>query len=338
MRSLFLDVCPGERRGVVVLDGKPERLLIEREGEPDRPRLGDIWAGRVGSSAPGFRGFFVVLDEGPPGLMAAEAGARPSEGAMVEVEVTAEARAGKGPLLRRRGAGAGAVGRVRPAQDMQARLQAFAPESGIVLGPAAREAADVAEEEALAQTHLLSGGLSLCIERTRGLTAVDVDFARAEAGKRAILDANRRAVREAARLLRLKGLGGLSVMDLIGKASEHSEILGAASEAFAPDQPGVVIAGISRLGLLEVARPWGETPVAERLLGDDGAPTIRSVAQRLVRALEREGRVDPGARLVCVCAPEVAAELDPLVRQLGPRFGVAAEAGRGRLESHIQPR
>ena len=337
-RKLFLDAAPGERRGVVALGGQPERLLIERDGEPDRPRLGETWRGRVGAAAPGFRGFFVDLGCGPAALLAAEAGARPPEGAVLEVEITAEARAEKGPLVRRVGTGEGTPGRLRPGPTLEDRLRACAPGEAIVTGGAAREAADLAEEAALAELHPLADGISLAVQRTRGLTAVDVDLARAEAGNRAILDANLRAVREAVRLLRLKGLGGLAVIDLVGKASEHAEILGAAKAAVGPDQPGVVVAGISRLGVLEIARPWRETPTAERLLDSEGRPTPRTVAQRALRALERQGRADPGGQFVAVCAPRVAALLDPLARELGPRFGVRAEVGKSVSDTDIQSR
>ena len=36
-RRLFLDEAPGEVRGVVTLDDRPERLLLWRDG--DEPRL-----------------------------------------------------------------------------------------------------------------------------------------------------------------------------------------------------------------------------------------------------------------------------------------------------------
>jgi len=330
MRKLYLDRLPGETRGVVVLDGRPERLLIERSGEDERPRLGERWRGRIGAAAPGFRGVFVDLGQGPAGLMAAEAGGPPVEGALVEVEVIAEARRGKGPSVRRRGSSDGPPGRVSAQARLEARLQAFAPDVAIDSSPAARAVADLAEEEALAAEHLLAGGLSLAVERTRGLTAVDVDFAGAGAGKRSLLDANLRAVREAARLLRLKALGGLAVIDLIGRASEHPQILAAAKAAFEPDGPAVVIAGLSRLGVLELSRPWAETPVAERLLEADGRPTARTAAQRLLRELDRTGRADPGARLQARCAADVAAALEPLARELGPRFAVAADGALGR--------
>jgi Ribonuclease G/E len=337
-RKLFFDVAPGERRGVVALDGQPERLLIERDGEAARPRLGEVWRGRVGAAAPGFRGFFVDLGCGPAGLLAAEAGARPAEGAVLEAEITAEARADKGPLLRRMGAGEGAPGRLKTGPSLEDRLRVFAPGAEIKAGETAREAADLAEAAALAQIHPQPDGLSLAIERTRGMTAVDVDLARAQAGRRTILDANLRAVGAAARLLRLKGLGGLAVIDLAGKASEHLEILAAARAAFEPDQPGVIIAGVSRLGVLEIARPWRETPIAERLLDADGRPTARTVAQRLVRALDRQGRADPGGQYVVACAPEVAGLLEPLARALGPRFGTRVELGRSIADADIQLR
>lgn len=337
-RSLFLDSSPGERRGVVALGGQPERLLIERDGEADRPRLGETWCGRIGEAASGFRGVFVDLGCGPAALLANEAGGQPTQGVTIEVEITAEARADKGPLVRRLGAGQGTPGRITGQASLEARLRAFAPDAAIQTGLGARDAADLAEEAALAPVHDLADGLSLAIERTRGLIAVDVDMSKAQAGKHGVLSANLRAIKETARLLRLKGLGGLVVIDLVGKASQHPEILAAARAAFDPDQPGVVLAGVSRLGVLELARPWRETPVAERLLDAAGLPTIRGLAQRLVRELERAGRADPGARLVGVCAPEVAEAAESLVSAMGPRFGVHAEVGRATGSTDIQVR
>lgn len=336
-RRLYLDASPGERRGVVVLDGQPERLLIERDGEADRPRLGEIWRGRVGAAAPGFKGVFIDLGAGRQALLTAEAGARPVEGSALDVEVTAEARADKIPVVRQIGPGQGEPVRIAKAADLTERLQSFGPGMEILTGDAAREAADLAEEAALATEFPLAGGLNLSVERTRGFIAVDVDFSRAQAGKRAVLDANVRAVREAARINRLKGQGGPIVIDLVGKAAEHAEILAAAKSAFEPDQPGVVIAGLSRLGLLEAAVPWRETPVAERLLDVDGSPRIETIACRLVRALERAGRSDPGRRFAAACSPAVAAVLEPLVVKLGPRFSVRSEVGMTGARSDICP-
>ncbi len=70
--------------------------------------------------------------------------------------------------------------------------------------------------------------------------------------------------------------------------------------------------------------------MAERLLGADGRLSARSLAQDLVRRLDRQGRFEPGRRLEAVCAPEVAQILRPLVAQLGPRFAVREAPGTAR--------
>lgn len=336
VRRLLLDASPGERRGVVLLNGQPERLLIERDGEPLRPRSGEIWRGRLRSISRTFRGGFVDLGLGRDGLMKLDAGSALTEGAALEVEVLGEGRADKGPTLRLIGPAAGDPARLTTAASVEVRLQTFAPGARIETGEIAREAADMAEETALATRHVLSRGPVLTMEATRGLVAVDLDFGEAHAKGRGVLDANLLGVREAARLTRLKALAGLVVIDLVGPAREHAQLLEAARSAFAPDDPGVVIAGVSRLGVLEVARPWRERPVAEALCDRDGRLSARTIAQRALRQLEAEGRADPGARLQLICAPEVADEAAALVTQLGPRFAVAAEVGRSRLDTDIR--
>ncbi len=204
-------------------------------------------------------------------------------------------------------------------------------------GADAREIADAAEEAVLADRFELEGGLTLSIEPTRALTAVDVDWA-GEAGvaRRRAAGANLVAIDETARLVRLKGLGGTLVIDLVGFPGGDDALRQRARQAFAPDGQGVTVLPVSRLGLLQVARPHRERPIAELLLGPDGALSARSHAQRLVRALEREGRADPGARLVVACAPEVAEALAPLATQLGPRYGVKAELGWALAKADIQ--
>lgn len=336
VRKLYLDVCPGERRGVVLLDGCPERLIIERTGEPVRPRTGEIWRGRIRSLSRAFRGAFVDLGLERDGLMKLEGGQSFSEGAAVEVEVAAEGREDKGATLRLKGPSSGPPERLAEAAPLEERLQAFAPGVEIKRGDIAREAADLAEEVVLATRHMLTRGPILTIERARGMIAIDTDMTDARATGKGVLEANLVAVRETARLVRLKGLGGLLVIDLAGPAREHARILAEAREAFAADEPGVVIAGVSRLGVLEIARPWRERPLIETLCERDGRLTARSVAQRLVRALEAEGRGDPGGRFVAACAPDVAEAAQPLVAELGPRFSVAAELGRDRFNPDIR--
>jgi hypothetical protein len=336
-RRLYLDEGPGERRGVVTLDGQPERLLIERDGEPETPRLNARYRARVRELSGDRRLAFLDLGAGQAGVMAAGGARPPRIGALIEAEVTAEARADKAAVLRPLGAADGAPALIAPAPALRARLQAFAPEAAVGTGDEARELADEAEEAALAVRHPIGEGLSLWIEPTRALIAVDVDWSGdgGLAGGKAV-QANRRAIRQAARLLRLKGLGGTIVIDLLGFPGPDETIRAEAKAAFAEDGPGVSVLPTSRLGLLQVSKPHRERPLREALCDADGALSARSLAHRLARALEREGRADPGARLIAACAPEVAEALAPLARALGPRFQVAAELGWPRQRTDIR--
>ncbi|MEI9965819.1 MAG: ribonuclease E/G [Caulobacteraceae bacterium] len=338
-RRLYLDACPGERRGVVTLDDLPERLFIERDGAEAAAALGSRWRGRVASIARDATLAYVELGTGPAGaLKLAGRAAALAEGAVIEVEVAAEARGDKGPLLAMLGPAAGAVGLLQPAPTLEARLTAAAPGEEILRGEAAREAAEEAQDAALAVAHRLKGGVTLTIEPTRALVAIDVDRdPQAGASAKAVLDANLRAIRHAARLLRLKALGGTVVIDLIGFPREDGLIRAEARRAFEPDGPGVTVLPVSRLGLLQLAKPHRERPVRDLLHDPDGRPSARTIAQQLVRDLERQGRADPGARLVAACAPQVAAALRPLVAALGPRFQVREALGSGREDADIRP-
>ena len=117
--------------------------------------------------------------------------------------------------------------------------------------------ADAAQDEALETIFPLPGGGSFAIEPTRALIAVDVDLGAAAgpAAKRAARAANLAALSEAARVLRLKGLGGLVVIDLAGRGHDGAALLTAAKTAFAPDNPGVAFGPISRFGTLELTVP-----------------------------------------------------------------------------------
>lgn len=322
-RILFLDRGVGETRAVVQLRGRPERLLIEREGDLSAARLGARIAARVRRIDKALNLAFLDLGEGGEAVAPA---ARLVEGEVLEVEITAEARRGKAAAVRVQGPADGPAPRLlTPAPTLEARLQACA-KGAITRGPDAREAADEAEEGALAVEHPLPHGGSLSIEATRGLVAIDVDLGSRGAAdpKRAARSANLAALTEVARLLRLKALGGLIVVDLAGRGHDGDALSRAAREAFHPDQPGVNLGPIGRFGTLEILKPWGERPVAERLCDPDGRPSAQTTALRLARMLEREGRVHGGARLLARAHPEVITAFAPLqarlTERLGPRF------------------
>jgi Ribonuclease G/E len=271
---------------------------------------------------------FIDLGEGREGVLnfTKETG-RPVQGAAVEVEIRTESRNGKSATLRAIGPGEGRPRLLSAAPGLEERLRAFAPGTEIRRGPSARAMADLAQDEAMASDFPLPGGGRIWIEPTRALTAVDVDLGgRAPAPpKKAARAANLEALAEAARALRLKGLGGLVVIDLVGRAHDPAALLAAARTAFAPDNPGVALGSVSRFGTLELTIPRRSRPVVEDLEDEAGAPTPLTLALSLLRELEREALADPGGRFAGVAVTPVAEAARPALEALNGRMG-------GRLE------
>jgi Ribonuclease G/E len=196
--------------------------------------------------------------------------------------------------------------------------------------------ADEAEDEALGVEHPLPGGGSLAIEITRALTAVDVDLGAGggQDAKRAARQANMNAIAILARLLRLKALGGLVVIDLVGRGHDGPALARAAQTAFGPDQPGVIIGPITKFGTLELALPRRYQPVRDALCGSDGRLSAASLALRAMRSAETQAKADPGGRLTLRCAPEVAESakllLPALIGIIGARLEVVPEPALAR--------
>lgn len=338
-QSLYLDEAVGEARGVLMVEGRPERLLIERDTDPASQRLGATSTARIRRIEAGLDLAFLQMADGPDGVLPLNRDLPPlTEGLSVEVEVVAEGRPGaaKGVVLRFLREGAGPPRLIDEGVGLAARLAHLAPGHPVMTGEDAREAADLAQDAALAQTHPLPGGGSICIQPTRALIAVDVD-AGGRAGsdpKRVARQANLAAIAETARLLRLKGLGGLVVIDLVGKGHDGKLMSEAAAAAFAPEGLTVGIGPISRFGLFELSIPRSVTPLADRLLDADGQTSFETAALEMIRAIEREGRAMPGARVTAWCAFETAEAAKPflttLAGRMGHRFQVETRPGMGR--------
>ena len=322
-RRIFLDQGVGETRGVVVLDGAPERLLIRREGDDPRLQLGARLTAVVASVEPALSTAFLDLGEGAEAILQFKPDARPVRGEVIEVEIRGEPRRGKLAIARPLGAAEGRPRLLAEAPGLGEILERLAPGARLTAGRAAREAADEAEAAALEMLHPLPGGGVLAIEPTRALTAVDVDLGdrKGSDAKRLTRAANLAAIDLTARLLRLKSLGGIVVIDLVGRGHDAKTLQAAARAAFAPDNPGVAIEPIGRFGTLELSLPRRTRPLAELLCREDGALSDRSLAQRLLRRIEAEAAAQPGARLAARCAPSVAKAAGPLAVQLTARIG-----------------
>jgi hypothetical protein len=323
-RAFFLDEGIGESRAVVTLRGRPERLMIAREGEAAVQQLGARVAARVRSVDRAAGLAFLDLGEGPDAALNLKSDQEPvREGGWVEVEIRAEARRGKGAQARWLGPADGPARLISSGPDLAERLTALARGAPVRTGQGARAAADLAEEEALETIFALPGGGTVAVEPTRALTAVDVDLGArtGEGAKRAARAANLAAIAEAARILRLKGLGGLVVIDLAGRGADGAALTAAARSAFSPDNPGVAIGPISRFGTLELAIPRRYRPVLEQLRSEDGRPDPAAEAMAALRALEREATADPGGRFELQAPPAAAAIVQTLLPRLTARLG-----------------
>lgn len=275
---------------------------------------------RVARIERGLATAFLAMPAGPdvvtpltPGLV---------EGALLEVEVAAEARSGKVAVVRILAPAEGAPRLLAPAPSLEEQLARYAA-APVVEGPAAREAADDAQAAALAIEHRLPGGGSIAIETTRALTAIDIDQGERGGGdaRRAARQTNLAAIENSARLLRLKGIGGLVVLDLVGKGHDGTALSAAAKAAFAPDGPQVSIGPISRFGLFELSLARDRRPVQEMLSGDGPAATL-TVALDMVRAAERAWRANPGSRLTISASDELLAVARPYLALMTERLGV----------------
>jgi Ribonuclease G/E len=326
--EVFLDNTPGETRGIIVHDGRPEHLLIQREDDIAEHRLGARSVGRAARIEPGLKGAFVDLGVGEPlGFLPVRDGSV-TEGARVEVETIAEPRGGKGPALRLVGEATGEARLISAGADVGERLAGLAPGVEIVTGLEAIHASRYAEEDALSAGVVIDNvGLDLKVERTRALVAIDLDWRPTATGRggQARDRANARGLAEAARLMRLKAWGGLAAIDLIGAGHNGDAVTTAARRAFA-DTPDLVIGPVNRFGVLMLSLPWRRTPIEERLLDPDGAPSLRTRAQAVVRTLNEALLSDRGSACITArCASEEAALAAPWAARLGPRARLIAD-------------
>ncbi|USG64126.1 Rne/Rng family ribonuclease [Brevibacillus ruminantium] len=118
---------------------------------------------------------------------------------------------------------------------------------------------------------LPSGG-NLVIERTEALTVIDVNTG-AFLGKggqqreQAVTQANLEAAKEIARQLRLRGIGGMIVIDFVNMqdTGNRERVLEALRTALADDPAPTAVLGMTALGLVEMTRKRTKASLAELL-------------------------------------------------------------------------
>lgn len=102
----------------------------------------------------------------------------------------------------------------------------------------------------------LSSGVDIIIDPTEALTVIDINSAKGNTKHDAAFSVNLLAVKEIARILRLRGTGGIVLIDCIDMQDKQkrAQVLSALQEALQTDRVKTTVHGFTKLGLIEITR------------------------------------------------------------------------------------
>jgi ribonuclease G len=180
---------------------------------------------------------------------------------------------------------------------------------------------DEIESLSAPRVSLRSGGW-ITVEATEALTAIDVNSGSYIDGgglEETSLKVNIEAAEAIGRQLRLRGIGGLIVIDFIhlSDAKNIERLLDALRTACAKGRVPSQILGMSEFGLVEMTRKRVRDPLAIRTTEDcrrcDGhgrRKTTETVALEILRRMERAAAAAPGKAILVRAAPGVVRWLE----------------------------
>lgn len=282
----------GETRAALYKGKSCLELFLTRRSEGLRPSAGDIFSGRVRSVDSALSAAFLDLGDDQPGFLnfsAAPGAPRFREGQMLRVRVTREAEGDKGPILSYIEVSEAETPARETGEDIISRLKGMYPDLEVT------QAAVPDFLGAIEPDVALKGGGSITIERTRAITAIDVDTGAAQQ-KRGVAIA---AAKEAARQIRLRGIGGLILIDFpnLRKKKDRDDTWQCLVDNFEGDPRAVKLAPFSRFGTVELSRAKTGRSLSEIMLNRHGLPTPETQALEGLARLVREGRASGGAQL-----------------------------------------
>ena len=321
-RRAVIEAAIGETRAAIYEGRRLVELHVDRPWQTT-PRTGDMYIGRVTTVDPSVAGAWVDIgSDAAPALMpfaAQKDMPRLSEGQAVNVSILRSQIGEKGGTLRFLGESDAKPGLVKKL-NLQERLQQRFPE--LSFDEAAVNAVDAACETSLA---LPSGG-SITMEQTQALLAIDVDKGTAVSAAA--------AANEAAKLIasqmRLRGLGGLIVIDFpnLRQPKQRKTLERTFEAAFEADPNVAKFNSLSRFGVVEMTRAKPDLSLDDVLNTKYGEPTVATQAIRALRRLTREAAVSPGAQLELFVTPEIESWLNDapfdwqanVSDRIGPRY------------------
>jgi ribonuclease G len=191
---------------------------------------------------------------------------------------------------------------------------------------------------------LPSGGW-ITIEGTEALTAIDVNsgsFTDSTGLEETSLKVNMEAADEIGRQLRLRGVGGLIVIDFIhlNEPANIQSVLDMLAGSLAKDRTPTQISPMSEFGLVEITRKRIRDPLVKLMTeccrpchGHGRNRTRDSVALEVLRRIEREAAAAPGKQIVVRAAPEIVRWIESHGEEVRP-----ALARRGAARVSFEPR
>lgn len=324
-RRAVIENAVGESRAAIYEGRRLVELHVDRPWQTT-PRTGDVFVGRVTSVDPSVAGAWV--DIGPDALPALLPFAaqkdmpKLTEGQAVEVSILRSQIGTKGATLRYKRESGSKLG-LEKKLDIRERLLKRFP--GLTFDEAAVNAVDSACETTLA---LPTGG-SITIEQTQALLAIDVDKGTAVSAAA--------AANEAAKLIasqiRLRGLGGLIVIDFPNlRQPKQRKTLEYVFETACEADPNVTkFNNLSRFGVIEMTRAKPDLSLDDLLNDRWGEATVATRSLRALRRLTREAAVSAGAKLELTVTPDIEAWLNDasfdwrtdVAARIGERFKVS---------------
>lgn len=170
-------------------------------------------------------------------------------------------------------------------------------------------------ETALSPRVDLPSGGWITIERTEALTAIDVNsgsFTAARDLEQTSYRINLEAADAVARQVRLRGIGGLVVIDFIHLSDEahRADVVARLEAGFAGDRTPTQILPMSEFGTVEMTRKRVREPLDRLLLEpvrNEPRKSRATMAYELLRVVEAAAARAPGRPLGVRAAPEVVA-------------------------------
>lgn len=196
---------------------------------------------------------------------------------------------------------------------------------------------------ALSPVISLPKGASLIIETTSALTSIDINGA----GQADPLAVNTSAVSEIARQVRLRGLGGLILIDALRMTSgQHRQrIIASLKQSFAADPVAVDILGFTSAGLIEITRKRQVSSLVSRLLAPqtESVLSVETAALIALRNVVHHADLYQGQILTLTAAPGIIAALNDRLKdavgevqtRLGSSLGLVSDPALGPDKFHI---